>query len=90
MYSPKIKEEFIPIRYRLSKKAGLPMTTYSSRNRKGGSMEYTSKDLQILLSGLRIRLDCGHRCTVGHNFANTLIIVSLGGGRVETWCHSCY
>ena len=28
MYSPKIKEEFIPILYQLSKKAGLPMTRY--------------------------------------------------------------
>jgi hypothetical protein len=28
MYSPKIKDEFIPALYRLSKKAGLPMTTY--------------------------------------------------------------
>lgn len=53
-------------------------------------MELTSKDLQFILSGYRIRLDCGHYCTVGHNLANTLIIVSLGGGRVETWCHSCY
>ena len=52
--------------------------------------EHTSKDLQLLLSGRKIRLDCGHCCTVGHNFANTLIIVSLGGGRVETLCHSCY
>ncbi len=31
MYSPKVKEEFIPARYRLSKKAGLPMTTHVNR-----------------------------------------------------------
>ncbi len=59
-------------------------------DKKGGSSELTSKDIQFLLSGKRVRLDCGHRCTVGHNFANTLIIYSLGGGRVETWCHSCH
>ncbi len=53
-------------------------------------MELTSKDLQFLLSGERVRLDCGHVCTIGHNFANTLIIVSLGGGRIETFCHDCY
>lgn len=57
---------------------------------KGGMSELTSKDIQFLLMGKKIRLDCGHCCTFGHNFANTLIIFSLGGGRIETCCHSCY
>ena len=35
-------------------------------------------------------MDCGHSCTIGHNFANTLIIVSHGGGNISTICHSCY
>ncbi|MBI5847185.1 MAG: hypothetical protein HZB31_04425 [Nitrospirae bacterium] len=54
------------------------------------SKEIASSDLALLLSGNRIRLDCGHFCTVGHNLANTLIIVSIGGGRIQTYCHSCY
>ena len=44
----------------------------------------------IFMSGLLVRLDCGHCCAVGHNLANTLIIHSLGGGRLETICHECY
>ena len=31
MYSPKIKKEFIPVLYQLSRKAGLPMTAYVNR-----------------------------------------------------------
>jgi hypothetical protein len=31
MYSPKIKEEFIPVLYQLSRRAGLPMTAYVNR-----------------------------------------------------------
>ena len=49
----------------------------------------TTEDLKILLVGQKIRLDCGHHCTPGHNLANTLIIISEGGGRIETCCHSC-
>jgi|GEM_PF-1757184 len=49
--------------------------------------ELTTQDLEKLLSGKRFRLDCGHRCTVGHNFANTMIIRSYGGGNIETECH---
>lgn len=49
----------------------------------------TTEDLSKLLSGLKIKLDCGHHCTIGHNLANTLIIYSLGGGRIETKCHNC-
>lgn len=51
--------------------------------------ELTSKDLQILLADTRIQLDCGHKATPGHNFANTIIIVSLGGGRLITRCSEC-
>lgn len=31
MYSPKIKKEYIPVLYKLSKRAGLPMTRYVNR-----------------------------------------------------------
>jgi len=63
---------------------------HEDRATPGRILEYSSADLQRLLSGLRFRLDCGHRCTVGHNLANNLIIVSLGGVRLETLCHSHY
>ena len=46
-------------------------------------------DLSKLQNGSKIKLDCGHYCTVGHNLANTLIIYSLGSGRIETKCHNC-
>ena len=49
----------------------------------------TTKDLQVLLSGLKIRLDCGHQATIGHNFSNTVIILSEGGGKIKTLCHNC-
>ncbi len=54
------------------------------------SKEIATLDPAFLLSGNRIRLDCGHFCTVGHNLANTLIIVSIDGGRIQTYCHNCY
>lgn len=50
----------------------------------------TTKELQELIEGLKVTLDCGHQCTIGHNFANTMIIISEGGGRIKTYCHSCY
>jgi hypothetical protein len=49
----------------------------------------TTKDLEILLSGQKVVLDCGHKATIGHNLANTVIIVSVGGGRIKTLCHNC-
>jgi hypothetical protein len=49
----------------------------------------TTKDLEILLSGQRVMLDCGHKATIGHNFSNTVIIVSVGGGKIKTLCHNC-
>jgi len=49
----------------------------------------TTKDLQVLLSGQKIKLDCGHFAIVGHNFANTIIIYSEGGGNIKTSCHNC-
>lgn len=62
------------------------------RRKKRGKDERltTTADLQKLLKDVRLSLDCGHHCTVGHNFANTLIILSQGGGRITTVCHSCY
>jgi hypothetical protein len=48
-----------------------------------------SEKLANLLIGMKVKLDCGHHCTIGHNLANTLIIYSLGGGRIETKCHNC-
>ena len=48
-----------------------------------------TEDLRILLSGKKLNLDCGHRATIGHNFSNTVIIVSEGGGRIKTLCHNC-
>lgn len=48
-----------------------------------------SEKLSNLLTGMKVKLDCGHHCTIGHNLANTLIIYSLGGGRIETKCHNC-
>jgi len=42
------------------------------------------------IKGLKIKLDCGHYCTIGHNFANTLIIISGGKGIIKTYCHNCY
>ena len=48
-----------------------------------------TKDLQLLLAGEKFMLDCGHKVTIGHSFANTLIIYSMGGGRIKTVCHNC-
>jgi hypothetical protein len=49
----------------------------------------TTKDLESLLKGTTILLDCGHRATIGHNFSNTVIIESIGGGKIRTECHNC-
>lgn len=49
----------------------------------------TTEDLQVLLSGETIKLDCGHRTTIGHSLANTVIIISEGGGKIKTSCHEC-
>ena len=49
----------------------------------------STQDLEILLGGVTILLDCGHRATIGHNLANTVIIVSEGGGKIKTLCHNC-
>jgi hypothetical protein len=51
--------------------------------------ELTTEDLKEVLVGNRIRLDCGHRATPGHNFSNTIIIVSQGGVKLETFCSDC-
>ena len=42
------------------------------------------------LFGKTRRLDCGHRVTLGHQFANTLIVHSHGyGKKLKTLCHEC-
>jgi hypothetical protein len=51
--------------------------------------ELSTEDLKILLAGSKIELDCGHVATLGQNFANTIIILSLGGGKIETSCAEC-
>jgi hypothetical protein len=51
--------------------------------------EITTEELQLFLSGIKSRLDCGQYATIGHSFANTIIIVSVGGGKIETYCHNC-
>ena len=59
------------------------------RIHRGDPEELSTEDLRAILVGMKIRLDCGHCATPGHNFANTIIIVSLGGGRIETSCSEC-
>jgi len=49
--------------------------------RREKEQEITTEDLPLLLSGTKIKLDCGHYSTIGHSFANTIIIVSVGGGK---------
>lgn len=62
----------------------------NQKNPKQLSKEiFTTKDLQFLLSGMKLELDCGHHATIGHNFSNTVIILSEGGGRIKTLCHNC-
>jgi len=51
--------------------------------------ELTTEDLKFLLAGEKIRLDCGHCATIGHNFSNTVIIYSDGAGGIHTSCHNC-
>ena len=51
--------------------------------------ELTIEDLKVLLGNTKIKLDCGHEATPGHNLADTIIIVSLGGDRIETRCGEC-
>lgn len=58
--------------------------------RGSGKPYLTTSDLQFLLVGNRIKLDCGHMATPGHNLANTIIIYSEGGGKIKTMCHECY
>ena len=89
MYSPKIKEDLIAPLYLKAKAHGKPMTKIvDSMLRSQVNRELTTEDLQFLLSGQKIALDCGHHATIGHNFSNTVIILSLGGGKIETQCHS--
>lgn len=47
-----------------------------------------SEALRVLV-GRPLRLDCGHRVTLGHNLANTMLVRSEGGGKLSTECHEC-
>jgi len=90
MYSPKIKEDLIAPLYHKARADKKPMTKIVDQMLRAQlNGELTTEDLQFLLAGHKIRLDCGHLCTVGHNFANTMIILSEGGGRIKTVCHEC-
>lgn len=44
----------------------------------------TTEDMKMFLVGNHFKLDCGHHATPGHNFSNTIIILSEGGGRIKT------
>lgn len=55
----------------------------------GDPKTLTTKDLEILLIGKTIKLDCGHQATPGHIFSNTVIILSEGRGKIKTLCHNC-
>ena len=58
--------------------------------KKDKTAEYMDKEeFQFLVSGLKVKLDCGHLATIGHNFSNTVIIISRGGGKIKTLCHEC-
>jgi hypothetical protein len=90
MYSPKIQEDLVPYLYRKAKSQNLPMTRLIDRMLRpqlNGAM--STAELQFLLAGHKIILDCGHQATIGHNFANTVIIVSIGGGRIRAMCQNC-
>ena len=89
MYSPKIDEALIPWLYQEAKSLKMPMTKLVNRQLRALKPVMDTEDLKILISGRKFLLDCGHTATPGHNFANTLIIVSRGGGRIETYCHEC-
>lgn len=47
------------------------------------------EEFQSIITGLKIRLNCGHYATIGHQFSNTFIIYSYGGGEIKTKCHDC-
>lgn len=51
-------------------------------------MRPASLALKVLV-GQTMLLDCGHRVTLGHNLANTMIVHSEGGGKLSTECHEC-
>jgi hypothetical protein len=87
---PLIQEDIIPYLHQMSNKHKVPMTrVVDNVMRLGKTDAMTTDELKFLLSGRKILLDCGHVATIGHNFANTVIIVSLGGGKIKTMCHEC-
>lgn len=48
----------------------------------------TTSDLMFLLSGMQIKADCGHTVTIGS--MDRLVIVSVGGKTIKTYCGKCY
>jgi len=91
MYSPKISEGLVPLIYREAKVIKRPMTKVVDRILR---LQLTpvwldTRNLQALLCGNKIRLDCGHQATPGHNLSNTVIIHSYGGRNIKTECHEC-
>ena len=46
-----------------------------------------ASDCLVSLRGVKMRLDCGHRVTLGHNLTNTLLVYA--GKGMETACHNC-
>ncbi len=90
MNSPKVKEDLIAPLYHKAKAGKKPITKIVDqilRPQLNGVL--TTEDLQFLISDHKLKLDCGHVATIGHNFANTVIIVSMGGGKIKTCCHEC-
>ena len=55
--------------------------------------EQLYKDTDVLrrllerLKGKKFKLDCGHLCTVGHNFGNNIMIYN--GARLKVICSQC-
>ena len=89
-YSPKISEDLIVPLYQEAKAKKITMTRLvDEKLRPQMETVLTTSDLQFLLSGHKLQLDCGHQATIGHNFANTVIITSNGGGKIKTSCHEC-
>ena len=101
MYSPKIKEDLIPVLYKLAKRQGKPMTRvvdsilrkHLMGKEKGKCLkkEYESTDtLRKLLShlhGKKFRLDCGHHVTFGYYLGNDITI--LNGKHQKIICSEC-
>lgn len=103
MYSPKIKEDLIPLLYKLAREKKKPMTKVVDEILRSNlnepreespcqKKEYESAEtLRALLSevlrGRKFELDCGHRVTFGHNLGNDITIYN--GNRPKVICSLC-